>query len=147
MEIIQTLAIIELMKPIELPAPDEIRTAYQQGEAAVLAMFEKLAGTVRALEDKIQVLEDQLAKDSHNSSKPPASDGLKRGAKRSLRHSSGKANGGQVGHALHRLEKVSKPKYVKVHSVSQCDHCQASLEDVKVDAAESQTFEHSSWQQ
>ncbi len=68
------------MTPTQLPTPDEIRTVYQQGEEGVLAVFEKLATTVRALEAKIQALEDQIAKDSHNSSKPPSSDGLKRGS-------------------------------------------------------------------
>jgi transposase len=124
------------MTPTQLPTPDEIRTVYQQGEEGVLAVFEKLATTVRALEAKIQALEDQIAKDSHNSSKPPSSDGLKRGVKRSLRRSSSKQSGGQVGHPGHRLERVAKPKYVKVHPVIQCGHCQASLEDVKVDGYE-----------
>jgi transposase len=121
------------MTPTQMPPPDEIRAIYQQGEEAVLAVFEKLATTIRTLEAKIQALEDQLAKDSHNSSKPPSGDGLKRGVKRSLRGSSGKPSGGQVGHPGHRLERVAQPKYVKVHPVSRCEHCQASLEDVEVD--------------
>jgi len=121
------------MTPTQLPTPDEIRAVYQQGEDATVALFERLAATIRALEARIQALEDQLAKDSHNSSKPPSSDGLKRDVKRSLRRSSGKKSGGQVGHRGHRLETIANPQYVEVHPVAHCGHCQASLEDVQVD--------------
>ncbi len=134
--IIHTPAIIVFMTTSRLPTPDEVHAAYQQGEEAVVALVEALAVTIRVLEVRIQALEDQLAKDSHNSSKPPSSDGLKRGVKRGARHSSGKKRGGQVGHVGHRLEKVAQPTYVRVHPVTCCGHCQASLEDVPVKAYE-----------
>ena len=52
---------------------------------------------VQVLLERVQVLEARLAKDSHNSSKPPSSDGLARKTK-SLRHKSSKKPGGQLGH-------------------------------------------------
>ena len=63
------------MTSTPLPTSEEIRVIYRQGEDAVVASFEQMAALVRALEARIQALEDQLAKNSGNSSKPPASDG------------------------------------------------------------------------
>lgn len=50
----------------------------QQGEEAVVAQVEQVVRLIRPLEARIQALEDQLAKNSHNSSKPPSSDDLKK---------------------------------------------------------------------
>jgi transposase len=117
------------MTSTPLPTLEEIQTIYREGEEATVALIERLVARIRALED-------QLAKDSHNSSKPPSSDGLKRRAKRGEVGTSGKKSGGQEGHAGCHLESVVDPKYVKVHPVSQCSHCQASLEGVEVDGYE-----------
>lgn len=74
-------------------------------------------------------VEGQLAKDSHNSGKPPSSDGL--GRKRvSLRKKSEKKPGGQVGHAGHTLVSVETPDEVVRHRPVVCQHCQHPLEEV-----------------
>jgi len=60
------------MTSTPLPSAEEIRAIYRQGEDAVVASFEQIVAVVRSLEARIQALEDQLAKNSNNSSKPPS---------------------------------------------------------------------------
>ncbi len=86
------------MKPCELPTADDIHVAYEAGEAMVRGLVEAQAKLIRALEARIQALEDQIAKNSRNSSKPPSSDGLKKPEPKSRRQRSGKLSGGHKGH-------------------------------------------------
>jgi|GEM_PF-2972868 hypothetical protein len=60
------------MSAIQAPSEKEIRAAYQGGEEAVILLFQK---TFLILTERIRQLEDQLAKNSRNSGKPPLSDG------------------------------------------------------------------------
>ncbi|SRR5258708_4668264 len=73
----------------------------------------ELEGLLMSALLRIEELERRLAKDSHNSSKPPSSDGFKRKGKK--RPSSGKATGGQAGHVGHTLERVETPDQVVIH--------------------------------
>jgi transposase len=143
------------MEPLHTPSPEEIHDAYLQGEPAVVELIEGWAQAlaeavirhqeemavltsqqveqIRQLAARIQALEGQLAKNSRNSSKPPSSDGLKKKpTKRGLRKPSGKKSGGQPGHEGHTLKAVADPDRVQMHRVKRCQHCQASLEQVKV---------------
>jgi transposase len=74
---------------------------------------------------RIEELEKRLAKDSHNSSKPPSSDGFKR--KERPRPKSEKPKGGQPGHQGHTLEPVATPDRVLTHRPSHCEACQCEL--------------------
>ena len=114
------------MEPFQLPSEKEISHAYDQGKAAVVAMFYETFGK---LGERIQKLEDQVAKNSNNSGKPPSSDGLKKKPK-SLRHKSGKKSGGQPGHPGSTLKLVKQPDYIATHAVERCEHCQTNLKDV-----------------
>jgi transposase len=78
------------------------------------------------LQARVEELEARLAKDSHNSSKPPSSDGLARKTK-SLRRRSGKKPGGQVGHRGETLRLVAAPDTVVEHRPAICVGCQKSL--------------------
>jgi transposase len=120
----------------QLPTPEEVRAAYREGEEAVVILFMRLVTMYQEQEVRIRELEARLNKDSHNSSKPPTSDGLKKPHKHGLRHKSNKKNGGQEGHEGHRLEPVADPKHIAVHEVTRCHQCQASLEGVEAEAYE-----------
>jgi len=81
-------------------------------------------------------LQDQLAKDSHNSGKPPSSDGLKKGRRKSLRRAGQRPRGGQRGHKGRTLMQVAEPDHVIVHKLSDCPHCQTKLEAETVERHE-----------
>jgi len=118
--------------PVSIPTSEEIRALYHQGEEAVVAAFEQLVTLIHKLEAQVQALEDQLAKNSRNSSKPPSSDSLKKPRARSLRQPGGKKVGAQPGHPGHTLKAVEKPDHIQVHRVTRCQKCQTPLEDVPV---------------
>jgi len=62
-----------MMEPIKLPNEEEIRAIYRQGEDAMVALVGSLIRVVQALSERIQELEDQLAKNSTTvGSHPPA---------------------------------------------------------------------------
>ena len=116
------------MNSVRLPSEEEIKKAYDQGLLAVIAL---IPGAFLVLAEQIEKLEDQLAKNSSNSGKPPSSDGYEKPAPKSRRKRSGKKSGGQVGHPGHTLRAVSKPDQVEVHSVSCCSNCHTSLKREK----------------
>jgi transposase len=101
--------------------PDEENALLRAENAA-------LREQVQTLLAEVQQLRGQLAKDSHNSSKPPASDGLARKTK-SLRKPSGKKPGGQPGHRGHQVRLVETPDAVEVHRPVRCGGCQQVLPD------------------
>jgi len=119
------------MEPYQLPNEEEVRRTYQQGEEAMVALFRKIAHNFNLLTARMQALEDRLAKNSGNSSKPPSSDGYNKPAPKSLRKRHGKKSGGQPGHSGYTLKAVPSPDYIEVHPVRQCRHCHAALEEVE----------------
>jgi len=100
--------------------PEEARKIYRAGEEAVVAVFLALSRRMEELERLVHELEQQLAKNSGNSSKPPSSDGYQKPAPKSLRTSSGKKSGGQPGHEGKTLIRVENPDRVIVHPVNSC---------------------------
>src|SRR5258708_32093558 len=94
--------------------------------AELEALVEQQHEQIAALLERVRDLEARLAKDSHNSSKPPASDGLARKT-RSLRRTSGKKPGGQLGHRGETLRLVAVPDAVVEHRPAVCAGCQMPL--------------------
>ncbi|MDP9378629.1 MAG: IS66 family transposase [Chloroflexota bacterium] len=112
---------------------EAILGVYEQGRKAVVGLVEALLirleeqqEQIGVLGERIKALEDRLAKDSHNSSKPPSSDIIPPKPK-SLRSKSGKKPGGQAGHAGRTLTLVEEPDLVVVHNPERCSHCGESL--------------------
>ena len=110
------------MSPEERIAELEALVARQQEQIAALAA-------------RVRELEGQLAKDSHNSSKPPSSDGLRRKT-RSLRQQSGKKAGGQLGHRGETLRLQATPDAVVEHRPAVCSQCHTPLAQAPVVGSE-----------
>jgi transposase len=96
----------------------------------------KLREQVAQLEALVQKLQEQMAKDSHNSSKPPSSDGFKRRTK-SLRQKSGKKPRGQPGYQGHHLQWAEQADETIVYEVIFCQHCGQDLFDQPASQPES----------
>jgi transposase len=124
----------------QMPTDEEMHTAFEQGEAAVMAVFYAVATQVAALAQQLaqqgavlQALQARLAKSSHNSSKPPSSEGygnVKRTA--SLRKAGDKPNGGQPGHEGQTLMAGEHPERTVTHEVLRCAHGQTSWQGIEV---------------
>jgi len=120
---------------------EQIQQIYDIGPEAVMQLIEKLFEAIKtnenlvdqvaSLQARVNELEKQLAKNSHNSHKPPSSDGLKKQV-RSLRQKSKNKSGGQKGHKGHTLKQVAKPDKVIECSVDSCTTCGKSLADTAV---------------
>jgi len=109
---------------------EEFQILYDQGPDALFDLFTAMQEQIALLTARVKELEDRLGKDSHNSSKPPSSDGL---AKKpvSLRPKSTRKPGGQPGHRGKRLEFSQRPDQVIVHSPAHCQECGTCLEAVE----------------
>ena len=109
---------------------EEIRAIYAQGESAVVALVEGLLQRISKLEARIEALENQKSKDSHNSSKPPSSDGFGKRTK-SLRQKSKRSSGGQKGHRGHTLDWSEDVDEIVPHLVIECEGCGESLAEAE----------------
>jgi transposase len=73
----------------------------------------------------------RLNQDSHNSSKPPSSDGYKKPSPKSLGKKSGKKPGGQRGHQGHGLKITGEIKRTVEIKPENCPCCGNSLHEVE----------------
>ena len=129
--------------------------SHEQKDELIRMLFPLIA-EVRRLSARVAELEARLSKDSHNSSKPPSSDGL---AKKSSSPSvpSGKKPGGQAGHAGKTLERSARVDTVIDHPLPQHCTCGASLagadavlferrQVIDIPVASYHVTEHCTWQ-
>ena len=115
--------ILQVMHEFELPDL-AILTSEQKDDLIrqLFAQVRSLTEQCRLLTARVLELEARLSKDSHNSSKPPSSDGLKK--TRSLRRPSGKKPGGQVGHKGTTLKRALVADAVVEHGLPErCEAC------------------------
>lgn len=105
--------------------------AIQRIIASVICFFE---GELSKKDMRIQELEDQLSKNSRNSSKPPSSDPTyEPPAPKSRRVRTGKKRGGQEGHQGHTLKMSDTPDEIIRHEVLSCEHCGTDLSTFPVE--------------
>lgn len=110
---------------------DELRLLREENEwlREQVKHIPALLETIERLQKQVKEQQDQLVKDSHNSSFPPSSDRFVRQKQtKSLRKKSDKTVGGQPGHAGHTLKLSATPDQVlKLAPVTHCQHCQSDL--------------------
>ena len=94
-------------------------------------LVNSLVERINGLEVRVEALENQLKKNSQNSSKPPSSDGFGKRTK-SLRQPSDRSSGGQPGHPGSTLEWCADPDSVLIYPVETCTSCGSSLQRVPV---------------
>ncbi len=96
---------------------------------------------VSQLQVRLAELEGRLAQNSHNSNKPPSSDGLAHKRYR-WRPPSGKKSGGQPDHPGRTLKIVEEPDIIVKHRPKQCAHCQQELSEVTGEVIERRQVYH-----
>ncbi len=119
---------------------DELLALYAAGPDVMCNAFIDLLASQNVLFDQIatltvqvQELQSRVNKDSHNSSKPPSSDGYSKPTRPlNLRGKSGKKSGGQHGHSGYTLERVSNPDYTFNYVPETCGSCGFSLTGAEI---------------
>lgn len=79
--------------------------------------------TIARLTEEIAELKEKLNKDSHNSSRPPSSDGYKKPKTKSLRQKSDRNAGGQKCHKAANLPAPRKVDEIERHYPEKCQGC------------------------
>lgn len=100
----------------------------------LIALLLKQSEQIERLTERVKALEEQVAKNSRNSSKPPSSDGFKK--TKSLREKGQRKTGGQKGHEGKTLAMVSDPTAILRHRLETCPECQHDLSMVSPEKLE-----------
>ena len=112
----KAVRVVSMMIPMTDFSSDQLNEQDKDTLIAVILELREMvinqSAQIQEQASQIQDLQDQLAKNSQNSGKPPSSDGLKKPRTRSLRKPQGRKSGGQLGHKGHTLEMVEDPDHV-----------------------------------
>jgi transposase len=116
---------------------EELVKALEAQKAENQTLRNDLEKALERLEEanaRIKQLEGQAAKDSHNSSKPPSTNGFKEPLRKtqSLREKSGKKSGGQPGHPGKTLMLVEQADQTVRLTVEPCHGCHQDLAEVSL---------------
>ena len=101
----------------------------------VVSYYEK---QVSDLEARVKNLEDQISKNSKNSSKPPSTDEFKKPPKsiRNLGKKTKRQQGGQKGHEGTTLKIVATPDQIIDYQLDFCECCNKDIRSQKIDSIE-----------
>jgi len=120
---------------------EELIILARSNPEALVEIILALQEQAQTLTKRVTKLEQQIGKNSRNSSKPPSSDGPAKPRTKSLRKPSGKNTGGQKGHTGHTLRQVEKPDHFVKIPVNSCS-CHADLaKEPVIDYERRQLFE------
>ena len=106
---------------------EQFQTIHDQGPDAVFLVLTTMQQQMDALQAEVAALRERLDKDSHNSHKPPSSDGLSKKPV-SLRLPTGRKPGGQSGHEGSTLTLSETPDTVVFHTPLVCCACGTALD-------------------
>ncbi len=115
-----------------------LSTSIQKLIAEISSYFEqelaKKDTSIAQKDARIRELENQLSKNSQNSSKPPSTDNpyKEKPEPKNLRKKTNRKAGGQKGHKGNTLKIAEKPEHIAVHKVSTCSCCREDLSGCKV---------------
>ncbi len=119
---------------------EDILAIYKAGPDVVIKLIDSMSTIITELKERVKTLEDQLNKNSRNSSKPPSTDGFIK--PKSQRRRSGRSPGGQKKHPGYTLKMVENPDHIVPHQVSACKECGFSLKETEATGYEKrQVFE------
>ncbi len=97
----------------------ELEEIIRQQAATIEALTQEIAELKLIIAD----LQEKLNRNSHNSSKPPSTDGLGKPKPQSLRKRSGKKPGGQKGHKGSGFCLSEPAEETVAHKPAECENC------------------------
>ncbi len=113
--------------------PDLSKLSHAEKDSLIISLWDLVqaqAQQIALLTAKVKELEDRLAQNSNNSSKPPSSDSFNKPNPQSRRNKNKKKNrGGQKGHKGTTLKRIANPDKFEEYDPENCWVCATALAD------------------